>query len=224
MPSSSLLLTSTITVHYAKKHRRDDRNDEWNHEKVYDRLQLLLPVVRSHHDRFILLRVVTWKHCALEAVQIGEVFALDRRWVTAAFYVHQKDRFLRSLDIGQIEQLRGRRVERERKVQIVDKRHIDMGTLEHIRGAALAARAPRAVEQAGHVFAPRRDAHRRSLDKVADQRRDRRVDIERNEKQYRRPGGHRQERQAGRCVEAGIFAQCPLRCGTTLRLFGRGKL
>lgn len=183
MPSSSLLLTSTITVHYAEKHRRDDRNDEWNHEKVYDRLHLFLPVVGGHHDRFVLLRVVTRKHCALEAVQIGEVFALDRRRVAAAFDVHQQDRFLRPLDIGQIEQLRGRRIEGEGKVQIVDERHIDMSALEHIRGATFATRTPRAVEQTSHIFAPRRNAHCGPFDKVADQRRDRRVDIERNQKQ-----------------------------------------
>lgn len=133
------LLTPTITVHYAEQHRRYHRDDERDDEKVHDRLHLVLPVVGRHHDRLVQLGVVAGKDRALEAVHVGEVFARDRRRVAAALDIHQQDRFVGPLDVGQIEQLRGRRVERERKVQIVDKRHIDMGTLEHIRGAALAA-------------------------------------------------------------------------------------
>lgn len=217
----ALLLTPTITVHDAEKHGRDDGHDERHHEEVDDRVDLVLAVVRRHHDRLVLLRVVAGKDGPLEAVQVGEVFALDRGRVAAALDVDQQDRLLRPLDVGQVEQLRRRRVEREGKVQIVYERHVDVRALEHVRGAALPARAPRAVEQAGHVLAARRHAHRRPLDKVADQRRDGRIDVQRHQEEEGGAGRHRQEGKPGRRVEGGVLAQRPLGRRPIFRLLRR---
>lgn len=179
-----------VAMHHAQRHRRDDADDEGDEEESDDGVHLLGPVVAVHGDGFILARIVAGEGGAEDAVLGGEVDAAHAGRVAAA------------LDVDQQHGLASRRRRLGAALGVLD---VDVGAPVEVAGAALSARAPRAVEQAAVVVPAAGHAGHRLLDEVGDQRRDGRVDVQRHQKQQRGAGRHRRHGQKQRRVEPNLL-------------------
>lgn len=197
---------SAVAVHGAQGDRRNDADDEGYDEEADDGVHLLAFVVAVEGDGLVLARIVAGEGGAQHSVLGGEVAAADGGRVAAAFDVDQQHGLVagggrRLLVLGL-----GLRLGLELVGVALGVLDVDVGAAVEVAGAAFAARAPRAVEKAAEVVAPRRHAGDRLLHEVGDQRRDGRVDVQRHQKQQRGAGGDGGHGAEQRRVEPDLLA------------------
>lgn len=149
MPCSSV--APTIAVHNTKRRGGGQCYHEGHSEVVNDDSNLLIPVVVRENDSLIFPGVVARELGSFYPVQVGEVSALDIRWIAASLDVDEQNSLVHLRHCLRADQtlIRGL-VERTRCVVP----YVDMCTVVHITRATLPARAPCAVEQTRQVFLP----------------------------------------------------------------------
>lgn len=144
---------------------------------MYDHGHLIVMVVGREDDGLVFARIETRIDGALDAIEEIEVFAGDGGRITAALDVHQQRSLVGLLPVLCIIAI-VRHILRYRYVRL-DKRHIDVYTAIEIRGATLATRTPRTIEDPHKILATRRRTQCGTLDKIVTERRYRWIHIER---------------------------------------------
>jgi len=163
----------TVAVHDAQHDGRDHAHGERD-GKVVDDVGVLLPlVVADHGQRVVLPGIVARERGARYAVRLGEIGTSHGRRVTAALDVDQqhglghdhvaaatrRHLYATATATGATDSIGGRPV-----------RHVNVTAVVYVAGATLPARAPRAVVQAGQLFAAHRGALHRFRHEVGQQR------------------------------------------------------
>jgi len=163
----------TVAVHDAQHDGRDHAHGERD-GKVVDDVGVLLPlVVVDHGQRVVLTGIVTRERGARHAVGLGEIGTGHGRRVTAALDVDQQH----GLGHAHIAAATGRQPDATATAtDATDSTggrpvlHVNVTAVVHVAGATLPARAPRAVVQAGQLFAAHRGALHRFRHEVGQQR------------------------------------------------------
>lgn len=200
---AAILFTSAIAVHDAQGDGWDDRYHKRHHKKMNYHGDLVVVVVGGEYDGLVFARIETRIDGALDAVVQIEVLTRHCGRIPAALNVDQQRGLVGLLPVLSVVAIVGH-VLRYGYVRL-NKRHIDVHTAIQIGGAALATRAPRAVEYANEILASRRRAQRRMLHKIVTERRYRRVYVQRHQEQQRRPGCHREEGECWGAIETRTF-------------------
>lgn len=157
----------TIAMHDAQHDRRDHANGE-RHSEVVDDVGVLLPLVVVHHSqRVVLPGIVARERGTRISIDLGEVGAGHSRRIPAALDVDQEHRF-RDILAGTttattvaaatatVATAATSATSAAASTGRPPVLHVDVTAVVHVAGATLPARAPRAVVQAGQLFATHR--------------------------------------------------------------------
>lgn len=173
----------TVAMHHAQHDGRDHAHGEWDGEVVDDVGILLSLVVCDHGQRVVLPGIVTRERGAWHTVRPGKVGAGHGRWVTAALDVDQKHGFGHDNRVAAATSATAATTTAETTAANATPatatgatgrtgrpvRDVYVTAVVHVAGAALPARAPCAVVQAGQLFSAYRGALHRFRHEVGQQ-------------------------------------------------------